>query len=243
MSFHQSASYCACLLSFRGTNFGPSISIVTVSVSGVSGSHIVSFVNHTHLFFTLGGTPTSSSAQINVVVSDRSAVAPLTVPVVGPVITAGGLSPANGPAIGGYNLTVTGSGFGDGVSRVTSVFIGATPCPVLSVTGFNRIVCLMPSGFDSQDVQVTVGTQQSNSVVWYVCSILYLFFGSSSSSRCVCYQAVRRAVYSFGVPQYRSPDQWRHPYHSDRSVVRYQPVCFGRQSGVLSHSFIQRHGD
>lgn len=149
-----------------GSNFGTQPVYSSVSVSGVSGTHTVTYANDTHMVFTLGGTPSTATVSITATYLSQSSAAFSPVSVAAPILTL--LSPANGPTgpASSYNLTLTGLFFGDGVSRTTTVSVGSSSCPVVSLTGFNTLVCRMPAGVDAQQVQVVVGTQSSNKLTF-----------------------------------------------------------------------------
>src|SRR5207247_433033 len=70
-----------------------------------------------------------------------------------PAIT--GISPANGPTVGGLPITLTGSNFGTS----GTVTIGGKSCPTTSYSA-TQVVCTLPAGQGAQvPVAITVSGQ------------------------------------------------------------------------------------
>ena len=73
--------------------------------------------------------------------------------------------PRRGAEAGGSTLTVYGRNLQQS-GTATSVMVGASPCPVISVSP-NSVKCTLPGGSGTVDVQVTVGTESYTFVKGY----------------------------------------------------------------------------
>jgi hypothetical protein len=121
----------------------------------------VTFLNQTACVCTLTRAPSSQTPIVTYTYAGQSAT--ITVGVTAPFLSS--LQPPNGPTGPSYNLTLTGLYFGDG-SQLTFVSVGTRSCTVLVVSA-TTIICQMPSGaVNTQLVQVTVGSQPSNSLAF-----------------------------------------------------------------------------
>lgn len=92
-----------------------------------------------------GGDPTALS-EASVTLLGQGARTPITNPSGGtavPVVNA--LAPATGPAAGGTNVTVSGSGF-SGITGATAVKFGATNATEYTVVSDSSIVAKSPAG-------------------------------------------------------------------------------------------------
>lgn len=148
------------IVTIVGTNLGSKSWLATAAIDGVTTGNVVTFNNHTHMIFTLGTTPQSASAAITVTYAGRAS-AGYTVGLSAPTIS--GLNPPNGPTgpANSYQVTIQGDYFGDG-TRATTVNFGTKTATIVPPITPNQIVVWAPEFVDSQLVQVTVGTQNSN---------------------------------------------------------------------------------
>lgn len=69
-------------------------------------------------------------------------------PVNAPIIT--GISPTSGPKLGGYTVTINGSGF----TGVTSVLFGSTPATAFTFVSDSQITATVPSGNGNVSVKI-----------------------------------------------------------------------------------------
>lgn len=65
--------------------------------------------------------------------------------------------PRRGAEAGGSTVTVYGNNLQQN-GKTTAVMVGASPCPVISVSP-NAVKCTLPGGSGPVDVKVTVGTE------------------------------------------------------------------------------------
>src|SRR5438477_6040424 len=73
----------------------------------------------------------------------------------GPVITQ--VSPSRGVPAGGYDVTITGTGFGTNLASITVTF-GAVPATVKSVTDTQLVVTVPPGPLGPADIVISNGT-------------------------------------------------------------------------------------
>jgi hypothetical protein len=136
------------LVTITGTNFTGA----TVVDFGANPATNVTVVNDTTITAdspagTAGNVPVSVIAPGGM--STTGSTAPEFTYLAVPIVAA--VSPANGPAVGGTLVTITGSGFTD----VTGVDFGTVPATVESVAGGITITAYAPAGTGAVDVTVT----------------------------------------------------------------------------------------
>ncbi len=139
---------------------------VTITGSGFSGATAVRFGSTNATSFTV-----VSPTQITAVAPPGSGTVQVT------VVTAGGTSngvsytyvavpsltsavPNQGPASGGNNVTLTGSG----LSGATSVMFGSTPATSFIVVSATQVVAIAPPGTGTVQITVTTPGGTSNGV-------------------------------------------------------------------------------
>ena len=72
----------------------------------------------------------------------------------GPAVTA--LAPSNGPTIGGTQVTVFGSNFGDAAASNSAVKLGHVPCSSATWQSQSTMLCVTPPGVGGAN-QIEVG--------------------------------------------------------------------------------------
>jgi len=70
-----------------------------------------------------------------------------------------GVFPRRGPVAGGSTLKIYGINFDP--ATTTSVTVGGSSCPVVSVVSSNKIVCTLPGGSGTVDVVVSTASESS----------------------------------------------------------------------------------
>jgi hypothetical protein len=155
----------ALTVTFTGSNFGMSDSTPQASIGNTRCVRTTWISNTRISCLTAAGV--GQNLPVYVTVSGRVGVG-IAVYSYRPQLTVTGVSPSNGPVVGGGDLTVFGSRFGQ-VDNTPIVRIGATACASSRWLGDSAVLCRRVSaGFDrSLPVRVSVSLMEGSALAAY----------------------------------------------------------------------------
>jgi hypothetical protein len=140
-----------------GTGFGTTPG--TVTVGGIEAM-VVSWSDATVVVTVPAGAPGSAPVTVQAGLAASNNSVAFTYRPVSPSVTA--ISPANGPAAGGTQVTISGAGFG---TVPGTVFVGGVPASVVSWSDTNAVV-IAPAGTPGPAaVSVQAGAEVSATLV------------------------------------------------------------------------------
>ena len=137
-------------ITITGTNF---IAAATVTVDGITCA-TPNTVNPTTVTCTTGiqGAPTGAAGSIVVTNTDGQAGSLATLFIYTQAVTLASIAPADGSALGGETVTITGTNFFAG----DTVTIGGSPCTAPNIVSTTSITCTTPAlAAGTHDVIVT----------------------------------------------------------------------------------------